>query len=136
MLVEEAVGREDDTVSLKRASDSDVDTYRGEVDRETERLWTYSKLLGAPPAVKDPADRSCGDKDDDRDNDCPACADHLVMLFSVWKKEATDARTRRVVERAQMTMINTSKWSRFSGGDVRLRCELDAIRKERVHGGV
>lgn len=49
--------------------------------RDRERSWTYSKLLGAPPAVKDPADRAYGDENDDRNNNCPACADHLVIRF-------------------------------------------------------
>lgn len=45
------------------------------------RGWTYSKLLGAPPAVQNPAHGSGGDKDDDRDDDCPTCADHLECFL-------------------------------------------------------
>lgn len=60
-----------------------LDSENGDKCREKgQRSWTHSKLLGAPPTVKDPADRAYGDKNDDRNNDCPACADHLVIIVS------------------------------------------------------
>lgn len=76
---------------------------------------TYAELLSAPPAVQDPAHGGDGGQHEDRDDDCPGCADHV----GCWEVSFSNGGER--CRRALCCRRERSGYARAIGGDVRLR---------------